>query len=185
MNLKFDYLYRDGANYKNCGSMILTGCPENLSEFQAKLRETMENGEYFIASQVGVPEVFLYIGEYNVDDDDHSWHEFSGLTETGEEPTSQTTPDEFLQKFQKAQTEGWKEFEPREHPEANLKEHKDKNDSSKGILDHLLYASYRHNRVIAPDVSPERWAKIYGPMAAQMEERFQAEKSAFQQPLPA
>ena len=38
----------------------------------------------------------------------------------------------------------------------------------------LTYVSYRHNREIAPDVSAERWEKIYADAKA-MEARYQAE----------
>ena len=42
------------------------------------------------------------------------------------------------------------------------------------MVDELTYASYRFNRRNSPDVSPERWARIYSNVEG-MEERFQAE----------
>lgn len=44
------------------------------------------------------------------------------------------------------------------------------------VLDELTYISYAHNRNLSPDVSPERWAKVYGPSARLMEVRYQAER---------
>ena len=43
------------------------------------------------------------------------------------------------------------------------------------LVDDLIYFNYRHNRTISPEVTPERWEKIYGPNTMAMEERFQAE----------
>jgi hypothetical protein len=43
------------------------------------------------------------------------------------------------------------------------------------IIDDLTYRNYAHNRQLAPSVSPERWEKIYGPQAREMEERYAAE----------
>ncbi len=40
------------------------------------------------------------------------------------------------------------------------------------LIDELTYRNYAHNRRISPNVSPERWAKSYGPTVAALEERF-------------
>ncbi len=45
------------------------------------------------------------------------------------------------------------------------------------LIDELTYRNYEHNRRISPHVTPERWAKSYGPTVAAMEERFQREQS--------
>ena len=43
------------------------------------------------------------------------------------------------------------------------------------IIDALTYASYRRQRLISPEVAPERWAKIYECDTAKMELKFQKE----------
>lgn len=43
------------------------------------------------------------------------------------------------------------------------------------LVDELTYRNYAHNRRISPGVTPERWAKAYGPTAAAMEARYQRE----------
>ena len=43
------------------------------------------------------------------------------------------------------------------------------------VVDYLVYANYAHNRRIAPDVTPKRWEKVYGPSVWEMEEQFQRE----------
>jgi hypothetical protein len=41
----------------------------------------------------------------------------------------------------------------------------------KPVIDELVYRSYCYNRVMFPEVAPERWAKIF-PNVPDMEERF-------------
>lgn len=55
MNIDFRYMYRDGANYKNHGRVILHN-PLGLSaaEVEARLKAVLDSGEYFIAEQTGV-----------------------------------------------------------------------------------------------------------------------------------
>jgi hypothetical protein len=41
-------------------------------------------------------------------------------------------------------------------------------------IDHLTQMNYNHNRLRYPDVSPERWGKVYGEQKALLlEENFQ------------
>ena len=47
------------------------------------------------------------------------------------------------------------------------------------LFSELTYASYAHQRRISPEVSPERWAKIF-PRAQAMEARYQEELSRCQ-----
>lgn len=44
------------------------------------------------------------------------------------------------------------------------------------IVSELTYINYAHNRSISPEVSPERWTKVYGARAQAMEERYQRER---------
>ena len=44
------------------------------------------------------------------------------------------------------------------------------------VVDELTYRSYAWNRRRSPGISPERWAKVFGESAAQMEHRFAKEK---------
>jgi hypothetical protein len=46
-----------------------------------------------------------------------------------------------------------------------------------GLLEYLTYCSYRSNRLRSPDITPERWAKVFGPQAEEMEARFQNERT--------
>lgn len=44
------------------------------------------------------------------------------------------------------------------------------------LVSDLTYINYAYNRRRSPDVSPERWEKVYGPQTWVMEERFQREQ---------
>ena len=44
------------------------------------------------------------------------------------------------------------------------------------LIDSLTYSSYRHNREISPEVTPERWRKVFGPSTDAMEQKYQGEK---------
>lgn len=45
------------------------------------------------------------------------------------------------------------------------------------LVDELVYVNYAANRDCSPDVTPERWKKVYGPSVDEMEARYQAEKA--------
>lgn len=112
VNLLFHYMYRDGANYKMGGNVILDGVPEDMGQYEKELKAVLDDGEYFIAHQVDVPEKFHYTNGYGVDDDDHSWHKFEYLEAVEDEPTDERTPEQFLETFKKASEDGWEEFDP-------------------------------------------------------------------------
>lgn len=43
------------------------------------------------------------------------------------------------------------------------------------LFNEITYANYYHNRDLAPDITPERWKKIYSNVD-EMEKRYQEEK---------
>lgn len=46
------------------------------------------------------------------------------------------------------------------------------------IIKELRYRAYRAQREAHPEKEPGRWAKIFGPDAAEFEERYQGEQEA-------
>lgn len=42
------------------------------------------------------------------------------------------------------------------------------------VIDELIYRNYAANRQYSPEITPERWAKVYGENTPAMEARFQA-----------
>lgn len=112
-NTIFSYMYRDGSNYKFGGEVIFGGIP--APGLEQELREAMHDANNFIASQIGIPDVFPFPDQYSFnEDDDHCWHEFTGL-----EPTDRDTTDDknrsitdFVAEVEKIGPAGWKEFDP-------------------------------------------------------------------------
>lgn len=81
MNTKISYLYRDADNYKVHNECIVEG---ELSKEQIRsIMDCCDMGEYFIPSQVGMPE--RKFDEYD-EEADHCWFEIS---EEGFERTDQ------------------------------------------------------------------------------------------------
>ena len=72
----FEYMYRDGGNFKTFGRLKLNDWDE---EADAKIRICLESGELFVAEQIGVPAL---CGEHweavedGPSDLDHAFHEF-------------------------------------------------------------------------------------------------------------
>lgn len=88
----FEYLYRDAANYKVWGSLLLTGTI--TSQTQDDLKQSLDGEEFFVAEQVGIPA--LYDGLYGYTNgptaDDHAFHEFSALRPATPEEIKTLTP---------------------------------------------------------------------------------------------
>lgn len=136
-SIEFHYLYRDASNYKRAG-VVLFANPNALPvpEVEARLRAVLDDGAFFIADQVGIPEVFLWspdadydrdnpppnlrAGQYCISDDDHCWHEFSEVVACGVPAPDSRTIEAFLSEMEAAQRIGWRQFDPKTHrPSAN------------------------------------------------------------------
>lgn len=116
-NIRFVYLYRDGSNWKQFGEVVFAN-PDGLepADIEARLRLKFQDGDNFIASQIGVPEVFLYSeaadydvenpplgvgpGEYVISEDDHCWHELDSVLASTSGPTDSRTALEFIQEVE-------------------------------------------------------------------------------------
>lgn len=81
----FEYIYRDGGNFKTGGRLLLSGYDPAAD---AETRRCLEWDNQFVAEQVGVPslceEHWEAVGE-DPSDLDHAFHEFVGLRRA-EEP---------------------------------------------------------------------------------------------------
>ncbi|MGA2195103.1 MAG: hypothetical protein ABSH40_07510 [Bryobacteraceae bacterium] len=110
-NISFDYLYRDTSNYKDSGCVVFLGDGMSIRKANQRLALAFDSGQYFIAHQIGIPEVFLW-NRYPISDDDHSWLEFAGLEVTTAQATDLRTLTEVVEAVEKAAKQGWHEFEP-------------------------------------------------------------------------
>lgn len=80
-HMVFEYLYRDASNYKAWGELLLDG---DLSEVEiARMTARFEDGEFFIAEQIGVPalceQLWQECQSASSVELDHVWHEFSAV----------------------------------------------------------------------------------------------------------
>lgn len=84
----FEYRYRDASNYKVTSRILLSG---RLSgEERALILNRLQDGEFFIAEQVGIPPLYQSLFELSggPNEDDHGWHEFVAFSDEGPAATS-------------------------------------------------------------------------------------------------
>lgn len=99
LNTQINYLYRDADNYKILNTCIIAGVID--AEQIAKIMECLDDGEYFIPRQVGLPERrFDKIDPQS----DHCWFELSSNSfELTDRPSDfNLTAKELVENFQKA-----------------------------------------------------------------------------------
>ena len=115
MNIKFIYQYRDSANYKNWDSVVFSN-PNNISldKIDNQLCSLFISGEFFIAHQIDIKELFFY-KEKPVSSDDHCYHEYVGVEFTKETVTDTRFIEEFISEIKHAFKKGWVAFSPVDH----------------------------------------------------------------------
>ncbi len=92
-----EYLYRDASNYKQYGRVVLAGALSIKD-----IRHLLIDGEYFIPSQAGLPDLqhkFRAQGFEYPTEDDHAWHEVISLRLTVKEPTVSMRRKNFLSRL--------------------------------------------------------------------------------------
>lgn len=96
MNIKLNYLYRDGGNYKLYGFEIFSN-PQGrtLTEIDLRIRECLIDGVYFDPLKWRIRPLKFDIWDSELD---HSWNEFDGLEFTGE--NSKMSIEDFLYTLQ-------------------------------------------------------------------------------------
>lgn len=75
----FSYLYRDGANFKAWGELLLKGMASATN--REIMRRRFESGELFIAEQLGIPALYAELWAFSngATEDDHVWHTFDEI----------------------------------------------------------------------------------------------------------
>jgi hypothetical protein len=81
-NIKFNYFYRDSANYKKFSYVIFPN-PDNieLEELETLIKSKLIYATYFYAIDWKLPELFLSTCDFR---DDPTWHEFESIEYTTE-----------------------------------------------------------------------------------------------------
>ncbi|MCB2204814.1 hypothetical protein KQI65_08690 [bacterium] len=85
MNIRFEYMYRDAANYKLRDDVVFAN-RNNLSvdALTTEIQKGLIDGEFFVAEDVGIPP--LKFERYDPDLD-HGWHWFSEVSLTDDQVT--------------------------------------------------------------------------------------------------
>ncbi|MDP9047888.1 MAG: hypothetical protein M3N14_07110 [Bacteroidota bacterium] len=101
-NIKFNYLYRDGGNYKNYSSVIFAN-PDNidLAELEALIKSKLIYGEWFYVNEWKLPD--LHFGTWD-NEIDHTFHEFESLENTDDAATKDFSLDEFMTAIKNAKS---------------------------------------------------------------------------------
>lgn len=77
----FEYMYRDAANWKTSGRVLLTG--QSCASHVDAIVEGLDSGAFFVAGQIGIPALQQqHLDFYDPIDDedlDHAFHEFVAL----------------------------------------------------------------------------------------------------------
>lgn len=112
-NVKFVYLYRDGANYKSWDDIVFTNSEQlALEEIEGRLDAAFLVDRLFIAHQISIPEKFLFLdGKFTKFD--HCYHEFDHVELCKENPTDSLNRSiaDFLSAVELVAQQGWKEFD--------------------------------------------------------------------------
>ena len=98
MNTRFEYMYRDGGNYKKFNEVVIKG-EFNLEQ----LRPHLYNGDFFVPSEIGLED----LQEYPYQDYDHVWHELDSAEVTEDEPTVEVSAEEIVSRFSAAGAVKW------------------------------------------------------------------------------
>jgi len=96
-NIKFNYLYRDGANYKNFSSVIFEN-PDGTSidVLQNIIKPKLIDETWFYVDQWNLPD--LHFATWN-NEFDHTWHEFESIEYTSEAPNATITLAELTKRI--------------------------------------------------------------------------------------
>lgn len=109
MNTRVEYLYRDGSNYKQWGVVVFRGeCDASLA---GRLFAALDRGEFFIAHQLRLPELFF--ADRPLYADDHCWHEMGEVTpaSAAADDLHARTIEEFVAEVERACTNAWALFD--------------------------------------------------------------------------
>lgn len=98
-NFQLNYLYRDGANYKQFGNTIFrnqTGL--TIEEAERLIQEKLISSEFFIPQDWGLHALQHYKYDPEID---HEWHEFENFEATENKATDDRDISDFLNEIQK------------------------------------------------------------------------------------
>ncbi|MGZ3812885.1 MAG: hypothetical protein ACXVB0_09555 [Mucilaginibacter sp.] len=97
-NIKFNYRYRDGANYKNHDFVIFKNDHSiGIDELEFLIKSKLIDETWFYADEWKLPELFFSFFDYKTDP---TWHEFKCVECTDEAANSKLTLSQFVQELE-------------------------------------------------------------------------------------
>lgn len=93
-NIRFNYRYRNGANYKNHGFVIFDNPQQIKLEYLLFfIKSKLIDETWFYADQWKLPD--LHFGTWD-NEIDHTWHEFESIEYTDETANSELDLTDFI-----------------------------------------------------------------------------------------
>lgn len=115
MNIQFDYRYQDAGGWKQCDFIVFAN-PDNipLDEIRRRLQMALWETEFFIAHQIRIPEIFLYLDGLVDEEVDHCFHYWDSVEITNSEPSDlcERSIGQFLEEVELQSNHGWQLFDP-------------------------------------------------------------------------
>lgn len=102
----FHYMYRDAHNYKQGTYVVFANDTVlEIDQIEDQIKLLLDQGEYFVPELVDL-ETCYFGGVY---DDDHGWHEFTGVSEYGYDAglKGDKLLSEFLSALRRENERGW------------------------------------------------------------------------------
>ena len=98
-NIRFNYQYRDGANYKN-HSFVIFDNPQQikLDYLQPLIKSKLIDETWFYVDQWQLPD--LHFGTWD-NEIDHTWHEFESIEYTDETANTALDLIDFIRTIEK------------------------------------------------------------------------------------
>jgi hypothetical protein len=98
VNLRFEYLHRDGGNYKIFGSIILKNI-NKISPLKATelIKKMLIETQYFYPKEAKIPLFLEHIKDSKFFTD---WYEFDKFSLTDENPSDSRSIKQFIQSFE-------------------------------------------------------------------------------------
>jgi hypothetical protein len=94
-NIAFNYLYRDGGNYKKFHSVIFKNDQSiSIEELESLIKSKLIYGEWFYADQWQLPDLHFDNWDNELD---HTFHEFESVEYSDDEANSVLRLTEFIE----------------------------------------------------------------------------------------
>jgi len=98
-NVRLEYMYRDSSNYKAHAEPVIVAGPATDRDLE-RIRATLSADGHFICEQVGLPPADFDGSAFGAWEDDHPWHELTGLELTSAPPNIPLSIEDLLMRFE-------------------------------------------------------------------------------------